>query len=241
MGIRVWQVFDYRLGYCGSLDLAPHLPPNWLPLASGSRSDCLVELRGLEIFDDGQLWTTARDTQQALQRILQLLQMRLTWGATHYTFLHAGVVGIHEGAWLIPAEAGAGKSRLVEWLVSRGGRFYSDELAVIDDRGLVPPYPRDLWLRISKRERRCRPAQELGWTPNLGPLPLERVLLCRYRRGAVWSPRVIELEEARPQLWAQIRCAPEGREQAWNRLAKALRGVALLQGLRGEADDSILT
>lgn len=241
MYVRLWQVFDYRLGYCGPLDPSPHLPPNWLSLAPGGQADCRVELRGLEIFDDGQLWTTARDPEQAMQRVLQLLQMRLTWGAVHYTFLHAGVVRMGEGAWLIPAEAGAGKSRLVEWLVSRGGLFYSDELAVIDDWGLVHPYPRALWLRVSKRERCSRPAQELGWTPALGPVPVARVLLCRYRKGAAWSPRVVELEQARAQLWAQLRCAPEHREQAWQRLAKALAGVPLLEGVRGEAEERMLT
>ena len=236
---QAWSAYGFRLGYRGDLDLRPHVPPNWLPVDFDENLAARVEARGWEILDEGNPWTVARDAEQLVMRLLQLLQMRLTWGVAHYTFLHAGVVRMGEGGWLLPGAAGSGKSQLVLALLEAGGQFYSDELAVLDDGGQVHAYPRDLWLRISKKQRRRISAPELGWTPELQPMPVDRVLLCSYTRGSVWDPRELSWPEAFPLLATHLRCSPAARKQACARLERALGQARIRQGKRGEAADLV--
>jgi hypothetical protein len=57
-------------------------------------------------------------------------------------YIHAGVVGTNSGCILLPARAGSGKSSLTAALVRRGFRYFSDEVALIQQTDFrVPPMP----------------------------------------------------------------------------------------------------
>jgi hypothetical protein len=58
--------------------------------------------------------------------------------------IHAGVVGDGHQAYLLPAKAGSGKSTLTAALVHAGFEFFSDELALLDNRMWVMPVPLSL-------------------------------------------------------------------------------------------------
>ncbi len=76
-------------------------------------------------------------------------QIRLTIAefAVDRVFLHAGVVGWKGKAIIIPAKSFEGKSTLVKTLTKFGAKYYSDEYAVLDENGLVHPFPKMLSMR----------------------------------------------------------------------------------------------
>src|SRR5690242_598561 len=87
------------------------------------------------------------DIDQVLERLSGDMQLYVADHARGWVFVHAGVVGWKGTAILIPAPTFSGKSTLVQALVRAGATYYSDEYAVLDERGWVHPYPRPLHLR----------------------------------------------------------------------------------------------
>ena len=71
-------------------------------------------------------------------------------------FVHAGVVGWKGRALVLPGKSGAGKTTLVAELIRAGATYYSDEYAVLDERGRVHPYARPLAVRVDGRRQRRR-------------------------------------------------------------------------------------
>ena len=45
--------------------------------------------------------------------------------------VHAGLVSGPEGAWLLPAESGSGKTSVTTWLLTRGFHYHTDELVIL--------------------------------------------------------------------------------------------------------------
>ena len=77
--------------------------------------------------------------------------------------VHAGEAAVGGKAILLPGRGFAGKTTLTLALAAAGAEFLSDEIAVIDDRGLVHPYPRPVGLRDASRREVGRPRiEELG-------------------------------------------------------------------------------
>lgn len=227
--------------------------PTW-KRCSGDDADAWLTVQptaeGFEIFDDGKPWTTVKSESglssefegpgaQPLvrHRLQQLTQIRLTAGVTEYAFVHAGVVLCASGLVVIPGPAKIGKSTLVKELCSRGARFYSDEFAVINPQGLVESYPRDLWTRVSKKERQPQSAASLGWSADLQPAPISLLLFATYKAGALWQPRQLEKEEALELMLEHTKLPDSGQ------LPRALLEQAVpercFQGHRSSVDSFI--
>ena len=83
---------------------------------------------------------------------------------------------VDDRALLIPGATFTGKTTLVQALVQAGATYYSDEYAVLDDAGLVHPYPRPLSIRSTDgsavRERRAGPPG--GSPPSTSAPPRRR-------------------------------------------------------------------
>lgn len=60
--------------------------------------------------------------------------------------VHAGVVGLRDGAVALPATSGAGKSTLVTALCRAGAAYLSDEALVMTGDGAAVPYPKPVAL-----------------------------------------------------------------------------------------------
>lgn len=165
-------------------------------------------------------------------RLQQLTQIRLTAGVENYAFVHAGVVLCQSGLVVIPGPAKIGKSTLVKELCSRGARFYSDEFAVINPQGLVESYPRDLWTRVSKKERLPQSAASLGWTLDLQPAPISLLLFATYKAGAVWEPKQLSKDEALELMLEQTKL-PDSGQLPRTLIEKAVQASHCLQGPRG--------
>jgi hypothetical protein len=148
-------------------------------------------------------------------------------------FVHAGVIGWRGFAIVIPGRSYTGKSTLVAELVRRGAEYWSDEFAVLDDRGMVHPYRRALVLRGE-----TRPSPDLrllrGDAP-MEPLPIAVVVAGPYQPGVAWRPTVVRGARAVLPL---IDGTVQGREESARmlRIAAGLApGIVTLQGPRPEA------
>jgi hypothetical protein len=112
--------------------------------------------------------------------------------APRHIFVHAGAVGWKGAALIFPANSYQGKTTLVAELIKKGALYYSDEYAVIDENGLVHPYPKPLSLRREGEfEQTDRNVEDLGGVQATEPLPIKLVFLTEFERDAVWEPKIL--------------------------------------------------
>ncbi len=132
--------------------------------------------------------------------------------APDHLFVHAGVVGWHGRAIVMPGASFAGKTTLVQAWLEAGATYYSDEFAVLDRGGKgVHPFARPLAIRDGSTAltRRVRVAA-LGAETGTTPLPVGLVLVTSYRAGTRWRPRRLT---AAPALLALMRHTVAARER----------------------------
>lgn len=160
-------------------------------------------------------------------------------------FVHAGVVGWHGRAIIIPGRSFSGKTTLVAELVRAGATYYSDEYAVLDEKGRVHPFSKPLSLRLgSGSEQTDFTVEELGGQAGTMPLPVSLVLLSEFKKGKRWRPQELSAGQGALALLANTVSARRAPEKALAALQQAVAGAKVLKGSRGEASEivnSILT
>lgn len=151
-------------------------------------------------------------------------------------FVHAGVVGWNGKAIIFPGKSLAGKSTLIAELVKAGATYFSDEYAVLDEKGRVHPFAKPLSLREARTSRqRETQVETLGGVAAKGPLPVGLVVMTRYRDGARWSPRRLPPAEGALAIMANTIAA-----RRWPALAVSVIGAVADRAIcidtdRGEA------
>src|ERR1700693_1845499 len=178
------------------------LPPGWKPagkptvrrlyslVVGGPTSRPGVRRFNL-LYSNAARLVRTHDLEETLTQIETELELYIADRAPRRTFVHAGVVGWNGQAILIPGRSFSGKSSLVNALVKAGASYYSDEFAVLDERGRVHPYPIPLGIRPGRDgapRMKCR-VEELGGVAGVGPLPVGLVLITRYVSGTRFRPR----------------------------------------------------
>ncbi len=225
------------------------LPPNAKP-ARGPRVECLYSLivRGTKVgsnvrrfnilYADAVPLARTKDTDQVLEALERDLQIYVAERARRRVFVHAGVVGWHGRAIVIPGRTMSGKTTLVRALVRAGATYYSDEYAVLDERGRVHPYPKPMPVRENGagRPRKILP-EALGGTTGVRPLPVGLVVATSYREGARWRPRALSPGRAVMELFAHTVSARRDPERAFATLRSATATAMVIKGARGEADE----
>jgi hypothetical protein len=227
------------------------LPPGWRPASSPSVDhlfSLIVGGRGrggtrryhLAYSGSGQL-ARSFDLDETLRTLEVGVHYHIAEHAPRRIFVHAGVVGWNGYAIVIPGRSWSGKSRLVEALVRAGGTYYSDEFAVLDDRGRVHPYPIPLARRDRKNGKASRrPVEDLGGTVGRSPLPVGLVIVTRYRRGASWRPRRLSRGKALLELLNHTIPARRRPERALDALTRVVDRAPTWKGVRGGARDLVV-
>jgi hypothetical protein len=137
---------------------------------------------------DGVDLQRSYDVAPALELFESTLRFEVVRRARRWTFVHAGVVGWHGVAIVMPGVSWSGKSTLVRALVEAGATYYSDEYAAIDSRGRVYPFAQPLMHRTESGDRlRLRPA-DFGGTVGASPLPIGLVVATHFLADAEWNP-----------------------------------------------------
>lgn len=192
-----------------------------------------------ELSEDQRLVTRSADVDWVLEAFQRSLKACLAEMAPRHTFVHAGAVGWYGKAIVIPGPSLSGKSSLVAALVRAGATYYSDEYAVLDERGWVHPYAAPLALRQagSYLQSRCR-VEELGGRAGTKPLPVGLAVVTRYRRDAHWRPRRLSPGRATLELLANTVSARHKPGTVIATLERVVAGTVTLKGARGEAEET---
>ena len=187
----------------------------------------------------------SRNFDEVLEALESHVQLTVAEYAPHRIFVHAGVVGWNGRAIVIPGKSFSGKTTLVEHLVRAGATYYSDEYAVLDERGRVHPYARPLGIRSSDSARATKVrAEEIGAQVGSKPLHVDLVVSTGFKAGARWRPRILTRGKGVLELLANTVSARSQPELALSVLPKALESARIVKGIRGEASEvveSILT
>lgn len=186
---------------------------------------------------EGETCVTWADDESTVFASLQnRLHFRVAVCAQTRLFLHAGAVGWNGGAILIPGRSYAGKSSLVAALVRSGATYYSDEYALLDDRGLVHPFARPLGIRESDGHTRQVAPAALGARVGDLPLPVRMVILSQYVPGATWSPRLMSPGESVLALFEHTVAARRRPVDALRILCRTVVNAVGIRTARGEAE-----
>lgn len=164
------------------------------------------------------------------------LQLYVAEWAKRKLFVHAGVVGWHGKAIIMPGRSFSGKTRLVAELVKAGATYYSDEYAVLDSSGRVHPYARPLALRMNGSDRQTKhPVESLGGASGRKPLPVGLVVACRYKQGAEWRPRLLSVGQGALEMLANAVPARRDPQSSLATIQRVVSQAPVLKGTRGEA------
>ncbi len=225
------------------------LPPQAKP-ARGPRVGCLYSLivsgtkvgsnvrRFNILYADAVPLARTKNTDLVLEALERDLQLHVAERARRRVFVHAGVVGWRGRAIVIPGRTMSGKTTLVRALVRAGATYYSDEYAVLDERGRVHPYPKPMSVRENGGGRPMKIIPEaLGGTTGVRPLPVGLVVATSYREGARWRPRQLSPGRAVMELFAHTVSARRDPERAFATLRSATAEAIALKGARGEAEE----
>jgi hypothetical protein len=188
------------------------------------------------LYEDAHCTAQSSDLDELLAAFQSRLHFKVAVGARTRLFVHAGVVGWRGRAILIPGRTHTGKSSLVAALVRAGATYYSDEYAVLDDRGLVHPFARPLGIRDDAG--RTWPVKPEALGANVGdvPLPVDIVIVTKYVAGAEWQPRQLSPGETVLALLENTLAVRSRPADALRILGATAADAAGLRGDRGDAN-----
>ena len=251
-GVRV----GLRVNDASILDqIVARLPPGAKP-SSTRVVDHLYSLTGYTGGTNGKIrrfnlgywnlvrFARSRSFEDMLNEFESHVQLTVAEYAPRRVFVHAGVVGWKGAAILIPGASYSGKTTLVAELIRAGAAYYSDEYAVIDERGRVHAYPRPLGIRSPDAARAKKvKAREMGAEVGAKPLRVGLVISTRFKEAARWRPRELTRGKGVLEMLSNTVSARTQPELVLNVLPRALETAKILKGARGEARnvvDSIL-
>jgi hypothetical protein len=215
------------------------LPPEATLLGPGTAAERFALFRkddGYGIVSPWEGDQACRDRELALALLESELLYHVASHAPDRTFVHAGVAAHRGRAIVIPGASLSGKTTLVTALVRAGAIYYSDECALLDERGFVFPFAKPLSIRAGGAENDTLPVERLGGVKGTEPVRIGILAVTSYKPGAQWRPQ----RRSRGQgVLAIVENTHSALERPADTLAiarRALDRAIVLEGDRGEAD-----
>ena len=190
-----------------------------------------------ELYENGSLRGESRGEVAVLGFFTSYLRAIVAERAKPWVFIHSGVVARNGRALLIPGDSYSGKTTLVADLIRQGAEYYSDEYAVLDEQGLVHPFPRKLSIRIRGERldvKETSPA-ELGGKVGVAPVKVGLVVATRFAPRAIWEPEQLTLGNGIKELIAHTISIRFNTGFGLKVLNTALERAIILKGERGES------
>lgn len=204
--------------------LVDGLPRGWVSEASHHASTAHFLLArdgdGYRIRDENGPGRRFADGDVAIWMLRRQIRDTVCSLVTGAVPLRAGIVTYGEQGVLLPADAFAGTSTLVEALVRAGCERHSDEVAILTTEGEI---------EVSRGER--------GPTPTRTGIPARLVAFTVYKPGADWLPRRLSAGEGVAGALAYL-AGSERSAQVLTTLRRALDPAILLKGDRGDANST---
>ena len=250
------STFGIRIGIRANDDaviaaLSGRLPPDWKASRSTSVDRLYSVIRGGAssgsrrrrfhlLYDGAQRLARTRRLDELNARFENSLQNLVALSARRRIFVHAGVVGWRGRAIVMPGRSFSGKTTMVSALLKAGATYYSDEFAVLDERGRVHPYTKALSLRGDGAEPPKKvDAEAFGSIAGVNPLPVGLVVLSRYEPGSRWRPRKLSPGRAVLAVLANTVPARHAPGRSLRTLRKTLARTPALTGRRGDAGELV--
>lgn len=189
----------------------------------------------LYLFHNGEELSFDKSRTRFFKFFNSMLRIAVAEYAKGSVFIHAGVVGWKGKAIVIPANSFQGKTTLVAELVKNGAEYYSDEYAVLDEEGLVHPFPRDLSVRDDQFRESDVPVGDLGGTEGVSPIPVGAVLLTEYDAQAEWKPQQLTVGQGIMEIIPHTIPRNFNTEFSLKVLNTAVSDAIILKSPRGDA------
>ncbi len=178
-------------------------------------------------------------------RLIEFLSSRIRITVAEFAeskvFIHAGAVGWKGSGIIIPGRSYSGKTTLVSELIKYGAEYYSDEYAVLDERGFLHPYPKMLSMRgiIDDYSQVDTLPEVFGAKIGKESIPVKLVLITEFQKESFWDPQVLKSGEGVMEILQHtipIRFKPEFVLRV---LKKTFSRAIIAKSKRGEARLSI--
>lgn len=227
------------------------LPPGWKPASSPvvvniyslmmmSNANPPSNVRRFNLlYAGGTRAARSLDPELVLKTFESDVQLYVGILARRRIFVHAGVVEWKGQAIVIPGYSMSGKTTLTAELVRAGATYYSDEYAVLDERGRVHPYARPLGVRgpVAGELTRLK-AEALGGRVGVKPLPVRMIVVSKYEAGARWRPRRLSAGRGALEVLANTVPARTRPEESLTSIRQAVTNATIFKGRRGEARET---
>jgi hypothetical protein len=181
----------------------------------------------------------SHDIDEVYAALEEDLKLHVATSSPARVFVHAGVVGWRGGAIVLPGRTFAGKSTLVDALVRAGATYYSDEYAVLDERGRVHPFARALKLRARPGDPAQAPPESASGPVGTRPLPVRLVALTHYRAGSRWRSAALSPGQALLAVMEHTVPVRHRPEATLKTLREVVTRAAVIKGVRGEVDEAV--
>jgi len=181
--------------------------------------------------------------EREISPILRILQTEIrrvvAEAAPRRVFVHAGVVEWCGRAIVVPGRSMSGKSTLIAEMVRLGATYYSDEYAVLDEKGFVHPFPKPLSLRRpGSFEAFDHALEEFGGREGAKSIPVGLIAVTRYVPGARWRPRELTRGQGLLGLLSHSIAARRQPSRVMRTLRRTVAQAAVFKSVRGEASDT---
>jgi hypothetical protein len=193
----------------------------------------------ISIIQDGQTMVSEEeDTFRLWKYFDSLVRILVADHSPHMVFVHAGVVGWHGKAIVLPGDSFFGKTTLVHELARAGAHYYSDEYAVIDESGLVHPFARPLTMRGKGNDVSETPTQieDIGGVAGIDPIPVGCVLFTKFEPESRPDYRFLTLGQGIVEVIGQTIAIRRNTEFAIKVLKNAFSSAIIVKSPRTEAE-----
>lgn len=192
-----------------------------------------------ELSIDGAEPITCLSASLASERIESDLHHWLATYTRDYLFVHAGCVGWRNRAIVLPGRSYAGKTTMTRALVEAGATYYSDDYAVVDQDGMIWPFPRQLYVRPITPDppHRLDPVAK-NWP--IGRLPIRAILVAelRFDRKAGWNVEHLTHGQSTLALLDNTVAARERPGDSLRMMARVMDSAVGIKGTRGSIEES---
>ena len=189
------------------------------------------------IIQNGEPMVTAKMEMRFWKYFDSLVRILVAEFTKKYVFLHAGTVGWHGKALVLPGDSHFGKTTLVAELVRNGAEYYSDEYAVLDPQGLVHPFARPLSLRTDGTNiiETQTPVEKLNGQAGDRPLRVGMVLFTKYIPDSEPKYELLSTGRGVVEIIAQTIAIKRNTEFVINILKKAFSSAIIVKSPRPDA------
>ena len=192
----------------------------------------------IDIYQDGELKYVENELTIALSRIASSARLKIAEHAVDKVFIHSGAVAWKGKGIIFPARSFNGKSTLTAALVRFGARYFSDEYAIIDERGRLHPFPKDLSLRQPDGSftQVDHSVESIGGRAGKRPVPVKLVVLTGFEEGAKWRPKLISQGQAVLGVLNNAVGIRRDPKFVFPVITKLCRSAVAIRSKRGDAD-----